>query len=1458
MSSCSEAFITLRPCAIIVVGVTGSMPVHGIGTAMFRVLFGDSEVILTVFNCLLCHGEDEGFNLLSVSQMLRTKTNSITFCEGNSGIQIKKDGLEHRIPLKEIDGLYELSGSPISVKDKQNLAVFNLTLEDDPCLFEEDRVLTNMMKSPSRLGTWTRKVLWLGARSISTIEYDDNLKEFCNTYLSLPISSTQTRKTYQVQDVTDMKDLSIRYMGVGNDRLVKTLERSRGLTTGKKDGRTTKIPPHNFPQGRWSAGKTPRVSKNKVENLHRASIAEVCFTDTFEVDDPRYRYGQAFVCYRTRYGDVIPIRSRTKVGWSFGEFCCRHFVPKILVRDNIAENIGGELAKECHVRGVKSAFICPHTPEQDQAEGYLGRVTTMASFAMVYAGAPIFMWIWCIQCAVFINNITATYYSRERVWAIPFELMHGEPYPDSSVVVPFGCAALVLLNKKQRKKFKPKCAMLIFIHYAMQHPLYTYALYSPKTKKILFRQDVIFLTNVFPMREARTKSGLEPEGEGLLVYRSKKGERDVGEEDLSFDDWKDSDELPLYEDHVSGFELECPSEEFDDDTPAKDSSWPTYQPSHPSFGIPSCVRIPVPGEIISSKKKTMEETQAIVEEKLVNRESVPGETENKSSKDDDGVSDVTKRQTTRRPVNERWFYEPVSESMMPSANDQEFPDVSGPFQQLTPDDLKGIEDNENGACALHGTLFLDEDLGWCMVSGWGVECGLPIVYYSPISSTNTVKPPDSTSEEHHASVREVLSWINNSPTPPQHSTYKSSRDLRHAKRENIKKTLLARVKSFGQRIVPMYGIMSKREGLRGIHTAKSLATRTIRRILKMQESLFKYGTYVPRNDKEAEASPEAVRWKSGRQLEWIRLKTARTFETDWTWEKIQRKFPEYKKSDIGTMFYVYDYKFSGEHRVRLVFNGAKQSPSTYTDTYAPTVRAESVRLFHIYSVEYGFSINQFDVPQAFLRSDADCDIFVYPPRGNLEYPGQILKLSKMLYGTKQAAALWFNLLDTFLKKLGFISSYFDPCLYRRPISDNCHDPDLAQCDALVILHVDDMRVAASPDILKDIHDKLYAEFQITTSDTGRLLGMDTDYNLETGVLKMHMGTYIEATMERFQNFDTTMGVPFREIVGSLLWIVLNIIGPELLRVKDLARRSNDFTATDYGDALKVLKRIYERRNCGIIYRRGGAGKEYVPSSSRPEGGLKDSSDEPEEYISACLPWEYDPVLRDFPNNTHSHGPNSQAFVFLTCSKDVGYSIGDEAEFNELDEKNLYRLNPLVDDLSVDLLKVLAPTNNRFTKVAYSDASFAVGITKQSVTGFVIMINGIPLLFGSLKQTVVVDSTCSAEYVAASVCCKQIMEIENMVQFLGFTCPRPYKMYTDSQACLKIATSNTTLGKVRHLEIRYHLVRCIIISGSIKMEYCITEEMLADLFTKIVDGSQDKRLAVRFYNDCVEIVTEGSN
>jgi hypothetical protein len=275
-------------------------------------------------------------------------------------------------------------------------------------------------------------------------------------------------------------------------------------------------------------------------------------------------------------------------------------------------------------------------------------------------------------------------------------------------------------------------------------------------------------------------------------------------------------------------------------------------------------------------------------------------------------------------------------------------------------------------------------------------------------------------------------------------------------------------------------------------------------------------------------------------------------------------------------------------------------------------------------------------------------------------------------------------------------------------------------------------------------------------------------------------------------------------------------------------------------ALSVLDRINERKEYGIIYRRGGAGKETVPANTRL-GGDKNNDDHisTSADTSSCKPGEYEPY--DFK-------------LGLMCNPVPTFSTGDQAVMCELKESDLYKLD-INEDTSLDIEKTLAPTNSRFTVVAYADASFAVGELKQSISGFLVMINGSPLLWGSLKQTVVVDATCSAEYVASSICCKQILQAENMVQFLHFTCPKPYTLYTDSTACLQIANTSSKLGKVRHIEIRYHLVRCLVISGDIKLIYCITEDMIADLFTKIVSGAQDKRLAVRFYNDCNLVLFE---
>jgi hypothetical protein len=308
-------------------------------------------------------------------------------------------------------------------------------------------------------------------------------------------------------------------------------------------------------------------------------------------------------------------------------------------------------------------------------------------------------------------------------------------------------------------------------------------------------------------------------------------------------------------------------------------------------------------------------------------------------------------------------------------------------------------------------------------------------------------------------------------------------------------------------------------------------------------------------------------------------------------------------------------------------------------------------------------------------------------------------------------------------------------------------------------------VSGLPGTVSGIKAALFAKFQITTSDGTRFLGTDTIYDTKKGYLKLHMATYIQATYERFESFDVSRGIPFREIVGCLLWICLCVMGPELLRVKDLARRSNDYAECDYKDALKVLARIYERKDHGIIFFRGGAGNEVVPSSIRNGIDISDSL---------------------MPQTPH------------------GDDNGISTTMNELRQKSLYRVRDEIAD--IDIQPVVLQINSRFRLIIYADASFAIGDTKQSVSGYVVFLNGTPFLWGSLKQTIVVDSSCSAEYVAASIACKQAIYAENLIAFLGFSCPKPYTMYTDSTACLSIASNADRLGNVRHLAIRYNLVR----------------------------------------------------
>jgi hypothetical protein len=408
----------MTPCKVEITGVAGSLQIYGCGTALFLVKDASRKpFILQIHNCLFGYGE---FNLLSVSQMSQIASNTVDFNLHSPALIFSSEKRTIRLPLILEDGLFAISAIPFQLDDPRFHSLRKVVVTPDGDFCPSDDASSHRWNSRV-LVTTSPHARFLVAQNC---DYDYQLESYCGNFLAPP-SIPSSRRQYNPTIESDMTDLTTRFLGLGFDRLKRTIELSNGLAApaSKLNSRVPDLKPF-FPQGRWNEGKTPRISKGKISSRFQASIGEVVYTDTFESGDSKYRYGQAYFDLASHWGDVFPLRSRNDVGSSFADFCCRNWVPFYLIRDNIGENIGGSLLEECRLRNVKSAYICPRHPQQNYAEGYLGRVTAMASFAMVFSGAPLFMWIFAIRTAVFISNISASYYSKQKIWSTPYTLVH--------------------------------------------------------------------------------------------------------------------------------------------------------------------------------------------------------------------------------------------------------------------------------------------------------------------------------------------------------------------------------------------------------------------------------------------------------------------------------------------------------------------------------------------------------------------------------------------------------------------------------------------------------------------------------------------------------------------------------------------------------------------------------------------------------------------------------------------------------------------------------------------------------------------------------------------------------------------------------------------------------------------------------------------------------------------------
>ncbi|KAJ9562397.1 hypothetical protein OSB04_007557 [Centaurea solstitialis] len=140
----------------------------------------------------------------------------------------------------------------------------------------------------------------------------------------------------------------------------------------------------------------------------------------------------------------------------------------------------------------------------------------------------------------------------------------------------------------------------------------------------------------------------------------------------------------------------------------------------------------------------------------------------------------------------------------------------------------------------------------------------------------------------------------------------------------------------------------------------------------------------------------------------------------------------------------------------------------------------------------------------------------------------------------------------------------------------------------------------------------------------------------------------------------------------------------------------------------------------------------------------------------------------------------------------------------------------------------------FDLTAYSDSDFAgCKIDRKSTTGGCHLLGGKLVSWTSKKQNSVSTSTAEAEYVAARICCAQVLWLRNQLQDYDIQLSK-IPIYCDNTSAIAIANNPVLHSKTKHIEVRYHFIRDHVMNGDIELHFVPTEYQLADLFTKPLD------------------------
>ena len=201
---------------------------------------------------------------------------------------------------------------------------------------------------------------------------------------------------------------------------------------------------------------------------------------------------------------------------------------------------------------------------------------------------------------------------------------------------------------------------------------------------------------------------------------------------------------------------------------------------------------------------------------------------------------------------------------------------------------------------------------------------------------------------------------------------------------------------------------------------------------------------------------------------------------------------------------------------------------------------------------------------------------------------------------------------------------------------------------------------------------------------------------------------------------------------------------------------------------------------------------------------------------------------------------SLMYLMVMTRPDLCYPVGLVARF---------MANPSQDHMKalVQIWRYLKRTRNyaltyqtgkSFTLEGYADADWGGDMLgRRSTTGYLFLLGGSAISWGSALQRTVALSSCESEYMALKEAIKEHMFLRSIFEQIPVLAKAlSPDIYTDSQSAIALAKNPVHHKRTKYIEIQYHFVRAVNESGDIILRYIDTENQLTDALTKKVFNS----------------------